>query len=152
MPNGVDGIILRPGDFPSHEIANNLIGGTTPGAGNVISGNRQGGIWIGYGNATGNLIQGNLIGLAADGVGALGNGLEGNVPPIPHSDGIFFEGPGAGTPTSGPHDNVVDGLAGGAGNRIAFNAGSGIALAEGLRPSGGAGRLGRSARNPYANL
>ncbi len=132
VPNGVDGIILRPGDFPSGEIANNLIGGTAPGAGNVISGNHQGGIWIGYGNATGTLIQGNLIGLAADGVGALGNGYEGNVPPIPHSDGVFFEGPGAGTPTSGPHENVVGGLAAGAGNRIAFNAGNGVAVAEGF--------------------
>ena len=46
--------------------ANNQIGGTQAGAGNVISGNRQAGIEI-FGTGAGNQIAGNIIGLGADG-------------------------------------------------------------------------------------
>ena len=49
------------------QAANNLVGGTSPEAGNVISGNRSSGIALLSAGATGNQIQGNLIGLAADG-------------------------------------------------------------------------------------
>jgi uncharacterized repeat protein (TIGR01451 family) len=131
IPNGADGIILRPGDFPSLEIANNLIGGTTPAARNLISGNVLGGVWLGYGNVQSNQIQGNYIGTKIDGVSPLGNGLP-TPPPgsIPHNDGIFFEGPGGNGVTSGPSNNVVGGLVAGAGNVIAFNAGNGINVTE----------------------
>jgi len=50
----------------------NLIGGTVAGAGNLISGNTNQGIFIS--NASGNQIQGNLIGTNAAGTAALGNG------------------------------------------------------------------------------
>ena len=49
-----DGIVIDAG-------SNNLIGGTAPGAGNLISGFWEQAIWI-RGSATGNLMQGNRIG------------------------------------------------------------------------------------------
>lgn len=49
----------------------NVIGGSAPGAANVISGNRTRGILLT--NATANVIEGNLVGLAADGKTALAN-------------------------------------------------------------------------------
>jgi uncharacterized repeat protein (TIGR01451 family) len=51
--------------------SNNIIGGTTAGAGNVISGNRRYGVGV-FGN--GNMVQGNFIGTNANGAQALGNG------------------------------------------------------------------------------
>jgi CSLREA domain-containing protein len=55
---------------------NNVIGGAVPGAGNVISGNRGSGIRIFGGAATGNVVQGNLVGTDRNGVphyGVIGN-------------------------------------------------------------------------------
>jgi CSLREA domain-containing protein len=52
--------------------SNNFIGGTNFGEGNVISGNSADGLEI-TGGASNNLVQANLIGLTADGLGALGN-------------------------------------------------------------------------------
>jgi CSLREA domain-containing protein len=54
--------------------ANNLIGGISAGSGNVISGNRQEGLQIANSGATGNVVQGNLIGTDATGTVGLGNG------------------------------------------------------------------------------
>jgi titin len=53
----------------------NVIGGATAGSGNVISGNRQQGIFLAgiNGHVMGNIIQGNLIGLDATGTNSLGN-------------------------------------------------------------------------------
>jgi hypothetical protein len=53
---------------------NNLVGGTVPGAGNVIAYNGLGGIRI---DSIGNQVAGNLIGVGADGVTQLGNQLNG---------------------------------------------------------------------------
>ena len=50
---------------------NSLIGGATPGAGNVISGNGTGLLFSGSG--TGMIVQGNLIGTDASGTADLGN-------------------------------------------------------------------------------
>jgi len=55
---------------------NNLIGGPEEGALNVISGNTHNGVWIigtGTADSLGNAVQGNYIGLAANGVDPLGN-------------------------------------------------------------------------------
>lgn len=53
----------------------NIIGGAVAGSGNVISGNGQQGVWLvgTNGNVSGNLVEGNLIGLDASGANRLGN-------------------------------------------------------------------------------
>jgi hypothetical protein len=57
--------------------SSNTIGGTSAGAGNVISGNAQGGVAI-YGSvASGNVVQGNLVGLTSTNA-ALGNAYVSN--------------------------------------------------------------------------
>ena len=60
----------------------NVIGDTTPGGGNVISGNGFSGIEF-YDGSDGNTVVNNLIGTAANGVSPLGNGQH----------GVFFYGP-----------------------------------------------------------
>jgi len=67
IPNGQRGVHI-------FNVANNTVGGTTAGAGNVISNNIQGGVLIDGAGATGNLVEGNLIGTNAAGTAALGNG------------------------------------------------------------------------------
>jgi hypothetical protein len=88
--------------------ANNSIGGTVPGAGNVISGNNGSGISIAQLNSSQNGVQGNLIGTDATGTFPLGNG-------------------GAGVDLNGGNNNTIGGTASGASNRIAYN-GTGIAV------------------------
>ena len=53
--------------------ANNTIGGTAAGARNVISGNSASGVLIEAASASGNLVQGNLIGTDVTGTVDLGN-------------------------------------------------------------------------------
>ena len=80
----------------------NQIGGTGPGAGNLISGNIKDGISLGDPGATGNVVQGNFIGTQADGITALGNqwhGLE---------------------LLNTASNNIIGGTTMGAGNRIAY--------------------------------
>ncbi len=81
----------------------NTIGGTAAGAANVVSGNSLYGMWI-EGNI---VVQGNLVGIAADGASPLGNG----------ADGIVIHG---------SNDSVIGGLGPGEANQIAFNANHGI--------------------------
>ena len=57
--------------------ANNTIGGTAAGAGNVISANGNYGIWITGAGTTGVVVQHNLIGTDITGTAALGNGYSG---------------------------------------------------------------------------
>src|SRR5262249_11397738 len=66
--NGGNGVTITNG-------ANNLIGGATPGAGNLISGNTGDGIGAAAsaGMGTGNVIQGNIIGADITGALPLGN-------------------------------------------------------------------------------
>ena len=108
LPNGI-GMALLSGDP-------NTIGGSEPGAGNVISGNSGVGIQIAdrmlgvFLNADDQyLIQGNLIGVGSDGSTPLGNG----------SHGILFD----------EYASAAIGTVEPAGvNTIAHNAGSGIAV------------------------
>jgi hypothetical protein len=87
--------------------SNNTIGGTTPGARNVISGNRSDGVTV---IGLSNVVQGNFIGTDRTGMQALGN-----------AQGVVI--------TGGP-GNTIGGTAAGAGNVIAGNAGDGILLAD----------------------
>jgi hypothetical protein len=92
-----------------------LIGGTAPGAGNVIAGNGLSGIqiWISSGwSVPGSTIAGNYIGVGADGVTAIGNG-------------------GAGISLMGPANTMIGGTAAGAGNIIAHSYRAGVALGWG---------------------
>jgi parallel beta-helix repeat protein len=56
VPNGFDGVFIN-------NAANNTIGGTATGAGNLISGNTSSGIQLFGPQSTGNVIQGNALGL-----------------------------------------------------------------------------------------
>jgi uncharacterized repeat protein (TIGR01451 family) len=101
-PSGVQpkGVIFTGG-------SNDTIGGTTPGAGNVISGNSGNGIdsfVIGSSNET---IQGNLVGTDVTGTKPLGNG----------ADGIYV---------TGPTTVLIGGTSPGAGNVVANNGNIGI--------------------------
>jgi CSLREA domain-containing protein len=93
--------------------SNNLIGGTTVAARNIISGNDQEGIAISGGDAVGNRIEGNFIGTIFDGTSSLSN---------THFGIIINSG----------SENVIGGLSNGAGNLIAFNIFGGIAISGGL--------------------
>jgi hypothetical protein len=55
----------------------NLIGGATPGSGNVISGNYLSGVYISGSSAVSNVVAGNLIGTDATGTLIISNGLDG---------------------------------------------------------------------------
>ncbi len=92
----------------------NIIGGTAPGAGNVISGNTGGGVTISGSATATNVIAGNLIGLNAAALTALAN----------TGDGIAIYG--------SAHDNTIGASSGGrnfiAGNSGAGNSGAGVSI------------------------
>lgn len=97
------------------------IGGTAAGSGNLISGNRDVGISLGFSggyhlvaHADRAVVQGNLIGTKADGAGPLGNG-------------------GAGMYFGASFNSTIGGLDPGAGNMIAFNDGGVIVTGTGHR-------------------
>jgi hypothetical protein len=102
LGNGANGINLQ-------SMFDDIVGGTTAGAGNLISANKGRGIDVLGIGATGNLIQGNLIGTNAAGTAVLGNSL----------DGIIVNGQSA---------NTIGGTSAGAGNIIAGSGGQGIFL------------------------
>jgi Putative binding domain, N-terminal len=104
--NASDGVIIMFGS------ANNTIGGTTPAARNVISGNGANGVRSDY---LPNTVQGNFIGTQADGVSPLGNGL----------NGVLI---------NSFNDNAIGGSASGAGNTIAFNGGAGVLVVGASSP------------------
>ena len=115
--NGVDGILIDQG------AANNIVGGTTASARNVISGHTDDGIEIDL-SASGNIIRGNYIGTDITGTLNFGNG----------SDGILINASVA--------NNQIGGVAAGAGNVIAFSGGIGVDVINGS--NGGNSVLGNS--------
>src|SRR5262249_25730871 len=58
----------------SSDANHNTIGGSDPGARNLISGNGNDGVFMSDSGTNDNLVQGNYIGTTADGNGRLGNG------------------------------------------------------------------------------
>ncbi|MBI3965182.1 MAG: thrombospondin type 3 repeat-containing protein [Chloroflexi bacterium] len=85
----------------------NTVGGSGAGMGNVISGNREQGVY--FFNADANLVEGNYIGLGADGITPVGNSSS--------NSANFTAG---GVIVDGSRTNTI------AGNVIAGNAGSGV--------------------------
>jgi trimeric autotransporter adhesin len=107
--NGRHGVAIYDG------AAANNVGGAASGAGNVISGNLSTGLLIDANfNAltTGNVVQGNLIGLDATGTAAVGNGNSG----IRLLNGLFGQ--------------TIGGASIGARNVISGNVGDGIELVQ----------------------
>ena len=92
--------------------ANNTIGGTTADAGNVISANRDCGIWITGAGTTGVVVQHNLIGTDVTGTKPLGNA----------SSGVAISGGAANT--------TIGGTTADAGNVISANGGNGIWITD----------------------
>ncbi|MEG4044661.1 Calx-beta domain-containing protein, partial [Microcoleus sp. Pol17_C1] len=91
----------------------NIIGGTTPQEGNVISGNQMG-VYLNSNEVTNNRVIGNYIGTQADGSTPLPNTLYSNV--IALDTGV---------------NNRIGGTAAGEGNTIAFSGSSGIQVTGG---------------------
>lgn len=100
LANGVNGVIVFG---PA-----NTVGGSTAGAGNLISGNAHNGIDL---DGNQDVVQGNLVGTDATGGLALGNG----------GDGV----------AAFSSANTIGGAAAGAGNVVSGNAGSGVSLVGG---------------------
>jgi hypothetical protein len=105
ISNTVDGVVLYLG------AKNNLVGGDTPGAGNLISGNGRIGVNINK-DCFGNRILGNTVGTDASGAVALGNGESGVL--------VGF----------GAHDNVVGGATIGARNLVGGNGLFGVLIKD----------------------
>ena len=104
LPNGWSGLTIFSG------ATSNLVGGTNVGARNILSGNWTYGLVIADPGTSGNLIQGNYLGLATNGSTAL-----------PNYVGAYI----ATSATS----NTLGGTTSGARNLISGNAGSGIEIA-----------------------
>ncbi|HEX8220430.1 MAG TPA: S-layer homology domain-containing protein [Chloroflexia bacterium] len=88
------------------------VGGSTPGSGNVISGNTQDGVRIGGLGTSFDTVQGNLLGTNAAGTAAVPNGLS----------GLRL--------ASGSQINVVGGTSSATRNVMSGNAGAGIIVEE----------------------
>ena len=87
----------------------NTVGGTTPGARNVITGNEAGGVRILGNGVTGNVVQGNFIGTDVTGSIVLGNSNEGV---------LIIDA----------SDSAIGGTESGAGNIISFNGVAGVRI------------------------
>jgi titin len=93
--------------------AGNVIGGSLPGSGNVISANTSVGVEILGSGSTGNLIENNLIGPAANGQGA----FRGRGRVFTQGVGVFIQD------SSG---NLIGGASSGTGNVISGNDSAGV--------------------------
>ena len=96
--------------------SNNTVGGITPEARNVISGNLTRGVLITAPDApaTGNIVVGNVIGTDMGGTLVLGNG----------GDGVQI--------SNNAQNNVIGGDAAGEANTVAFNDGNGVTVVGAL--------------------
>src|SRR5262249_38853561 len=111
-PNQNDGIHIS-------DSSNSIIGGTTPGARNIASGNQIDGIHVVASiaaPATGNLIQGNFVGVNASGIGSVGIKAIGGAAGRGAGNFVF------GIEISGGNANTVGGATAAARNVVGFNA------------------------------
>lgn len=99
LPNFSGGVALSFG------ASNNTVGGTSAGAGNLLSGNTHGGLVINTSDS--NAVQGNFIGTDASGTAAIPNGV-------------------AGVTVNTAANNLIGGSLAGARNVISGNAGPGV--------------------------
>ncbi len=95
VPNMLSGVLLED------SASSNVIGGTSGGAGNVISGNNGSGVSLNM--ASNNQVQGNLIGTQIDGLTDLGNS----------GNGVVM--------SASSSNNLIGGTTAGATNIIAYN-------------------------------
>ncbi len=105
LGNSDSGVLIDNG------ASDNLVGGTTPAARNVISANGYRGVHID--GSSGNLVEGNVIGTDVSGTKPLGN----------IDSGVLVD--------DGSSDNVIGGTATGSGNTISFNAQNGVHIDDG---------------------
>lgn len=101
--SNIDGVMIYGG------AANNVIGGESAGARNLISGNTNSGIWLQDVDTGGNRVLGNLIGVDVSGTTAVSN-----------TYGVYI--------TNGAANNVIGGESAGARNLISGNTLGGIAI------------------------
>ncbi|MFN7726614.1 MAG: beta strand repeat-containing protein [Rubrivivax sp.] len=109
LGNGGQGVHLLNGS------TGNVVGGATPAARNVVSGNTLNGVWL---TSRGNVVQGNRIGTNAAGTAALPNG----------EDGVQIN------TVTGPNTSpaaTVGGSNAGEGNLLSGNTGSGLRVYSG---------------------
>jgi uncharacterized repeat protein (TIGR01451 family) len=111
LANGQFGVEIRDGSI------GNVIGGTTPGARNIISGNGSYGVGIGQSGTSANIVEGNYIGTDLTGTQAIPNG---------GSSG-FGVGVLLGEGTTG---NIIGGSSSGARNIISGNAAWGVGIGD----------------------
>jgi large repetitive protein len=123
LPNALWGAFL--GDAG----ADNSVGGTTPEAANVISGNDQGGIAIYGAHAVGDVVEGNRIGTDITGTRPLGNAFS----------GVYVGN--FGNADDAASDTTIGGTAAGAGNVIADNGNFGVWITGGATGTLVAGNL-----------
>jgi hypothetical protein len=103
LANAGDGVLVAFG------ASGNTIGGDTPGARNVISGNGDTGVWIQDPGTSGNQVCGNYIGTNISGTTA-----------IPNHDGVFIGWEATG--------NTIGGSTAGSGNLISGNSNIGVKI------------------------
>jgi parallel beta-helix repeat protein len=106
LGNTLDGILVSDG------ASGDTIGGTSPTAANVISGNLLYGIHLRNAGTSGNLVEGNLIGADASGTKPLGNG----------NQGVLID--------TGAIDNTIGGTTTSDANVIAANALEGVRISD----------------------
>ncbi len=119
------GLIIIGGGIVIQGSDGNTIGGTAPGAGNVISANAGDGVL--FEGASDNAVAGNFIGTDQSGEIALGNQSNGiKLESVTFSAPIF--GGGTSYATQGSTGNTIGGTTAGARNIISGNDGAGVYL------------------------
>src|SRR6202012_6042472 len=105
VPNGFAGLTIF------NQATNNTVGGLTPAARNIISGNDSYGLVIGDTNTLGNIVEGNWIGLGVNGT-----------TPVPNGTGVLL--------SDGATSNIFGGATAAAGNVVSGNYYSGIYVTD----------------------